>query len=221
MTSGRHGRVAPNPPNDGPAGAIARAAARSRSAVAGPRDRILAEAVVLFYREGIRAVGVDLIIGRSGTAKATFYRHFPSKADLVLAYLERRSDAFLGWLAAEVTARADGRAVPLLLVFEVLGDLFADDAYRGCAVTNAVVEVGGEMPRVMDRARRHNDALRTLLGGLAPEAAAATAPGLADACLLLVDGALVAAQRERGRDPADRARAAAADLLGRPRARRS
>ncbi len=84
---------------------------------------------------------------------------------------------------------------------------------------NAVVEVGGEMPRVMDRARRHNDELRAYLGELAPRAAAAGSPGLADACLLLVDGALVAAQRERGREAADRARVVAEALLGR-RARR-
>jgi hypothetical protein len=87
-------------------------------------------------------------------------------------------------------------------------------------VTNAVVEVGREMPRIMDRARGHSDALRTLLAGFVPKAAASTAPERAGACLLLVDGALVAAQRERGRDPADRARAAAADLLAR-RGRRS
>ncbi len=131
MTTGRSRRVPPGQSDAGPEAAIARAAARPRSAVASPHDRILAEAVMLFYGDGIRAVGVDLIIGRSGTAKATFYRHFPSKADLVVAYVERRSEAFLGWLAAEVAARSNGGEVPLLVLFDVLGDLFADGAYRG------------------------------------------------------------------------------------------
>jgi hypothetical protein len=72
------------------------------------------------------------------------------------------------------------------------------------------------MPRVMDRARDHTDALRTLLAGLVPTGAA---PALVDGSLLLVDGALVAAQRERDRDPADRARAVVADLLARRRRR--
>ena len=55
-----------------------------------PRQRLLDTATRLFYAEGIRAVGIDRIIAEAGVAKATFYNHFPSKDDLVLAYIEEQ-----------------------------------------------------------------------------------------------------------------------------------
>src|SRR6218665_2250806 len=61
------------------------------------RDRILVTAHQLFYRDGIRATGIDRIIAESGVAKLTFYRHFPSKDDLVLAFLDYRHDRWLAW----------------------------------------------------------------------------------------------------------------------------
>ena len=65
------------------------------------RSRILDTAFRLFYARGIRAVGVDLIIAESGVAKATFYRHFPSKDELVLAYLDKVDGVWTGQLRAE------------------------------------------------------------------------------------------------------------------------
>ena len=200
------------PPASGPAAAIARAAARPGSGTATARDRILSEAVVRFYGDGIRAVGIDLLIARSGTAKATFYRHFPSKADLVVAYVDRRSLGFLEWLGSEVARRADGREPALLVVFDALADLFTDDAFRGCAVINAVAEVGGEVPGVVARARQHAQALRRVLVGL-DDGPRVPSPSILDAWLLLIHGAFVDAQRERDRGPADRARAAGRALL--------
>ena len=69
------------------------------------RERLLAAAYELFSREGIQAVGIDAIIERSGVARQTMYRHFASKQELVLAFLERREELWTqGWLAAEVGA---------------------------------------------------------------------------------------------------------------------
>ena len=68
------------------------------------RDRILDTAFRLFYARGIRAVGVDLIISESGVAKATFYKHFPAKDELVLAYLDRQPPNPEGGTAAIVAA---------------------------------------------------------------------------------------------------------------------
>lgn len=183
------------------------------------RERLVQEACALFYRHGIRAVGIDLLITRSGIAKATFYRHFPSKLDLVLAYVDRRHDAFLDWLSDEVNARVSARscapspAAPLLAVFDAAGELFADPAYRGCPVTNAVAELGDEGKVVLDRARAHKAALRAFVLDLAETAGVERPREVADTWVLLLDGAIVAGHRERSRKPAAAARRAAERYL--------
>src|SRR2546423_9698527 len=105
--------------------------------VAGPRERMLAEAFMLFYANGIRAVGVDLLIARAGVAKASFYRYFRSKRELILAYVDLREDAWLAWLQEEVEEGEATPATRLLVIFDALGELFTDPEYRGCAVINA------------------------------------------------------------------------------------
>jgi AcrR family transcriptional regulator len=175
------------------------------------RERIVAEAFVLFYTDGIRAVGVDLLIARSGVAKATFYRHFASKSDLVVAYLDRRRQALLTWLAADVAARPEPS---LLAVFDALGELFSDPAFRGCAVHNAVVEAGPESPVVLERAAAHAAELTAYVAGLAVSAGlTAQADELAAQWVLLIDGAFVGAQRGEGRAAAVRARRTAEQTL--------
>src|SRR5687767_9983473 len=89
------------------------------------RERILSTAYHLFRRRGIRAVGVDEVIARSGVAKATLYRHFPSKNDLVLAFLDRREAE---WTYGLVEARSRERGTTpeeqLLAIFDVFDDWF-------------------------------------------------------------------------------------------------
>jgi AcrR family transcriptional regulator len=181
--------------------------------VTAARERLLSEAFVLFYMTGIRAVGVDLIIARSGVAKATFYRHFPSKAELVFAYVRRRHDAWLAWLAEEVTARATTGAAHLLAIFDALGGLFADPDYRGCAVLNAVAEVGDSTPQILEQARAHKAELRDYVAALAAEARLSRPGQLAEEVVLLIDGAMVRAQRDPGSGVALAARRACEKLL--------
>src|ERR1700682_672117 len=79
------------------------------------RERLVTAAYELFSRHGVQAVGVDAIIERSGVARQTMYRHFGSKQDLVLAFLERREELWThGWLAVEATRRADDPREQLL-----------------------------------------------------------------------------------------------------------
>jgi len=73
------------------------------------RERILDTAFRLFYAHGVRGVGVDTIIAASGVAKATFYRHFPSKDDLAVAYLDRVDDRWRGQLQAAAAAAGPAR----------------------------------------------------------------------------------------------------------------
>jgi AcrR family transcriptional regulator len=177
------------------------------------RERMLGEAFVLFYDSGIRAVGIDLVIRRAGVAKATFYRHFPSKSALIVAYVERRHDAFLAWLRQEVGSRAPGGTMRLLAVFDALADLFADPQFRGCAVINAVSEVGHDTPEVLDQAKRCKAAFRGYVGELATAAGVPDPSAVANQLAILVDGAFVTAQRKDAVDPAEQTRQVAATLL--------
>src|SRR3981081_904825 len=101
------------------------------------RERILDTAYELFSHDGIRAVGIDRIIADAGIAKATLYRHFPSKEQLVLAFLDLRERRWTReWLEAESERRAATRQDRVLVVFDVLDDWFQRPDYEGCSFIN-------------------------------------------------------------------------------------
>jgi AcrR family transcriptional regulator len=102
------------------------------------RERLLATASDLFYAEGINSVGVDRIVSASNVTLATFYRHFPSKQDLVVSYLQGIHD-FLVEQAATVAVRAQGRDLVAELGAEVVAEI-GHSGYRGCAFINAASE---------------------------------------------------------------------------------
>ena len=103
------------------------------------RERILSTAYTLFCRNGIRAVGVDTIIERSGVAKMTVYRLFRSKDALVLAVLERREELWTRkWLEGEVRRRADAPADRLLAIFDVFDAWFRKRKFEGCSCQRAL-----------------------------------------------------------------------------------
>ncbi len=104
------------------------------------RQRILDTAFELFYAHGIRGVGVDRIIAESGVAKATFYKYFPAKDDLVLAYLDKVDDAWTGQLKAAAEAAGPEPAEQLVGMFDALSTACRRDGYRGCAFINAAAE---------------------------------------------------------------------------------
>jgi AcrR family transcriptional regulator len=174
---------------------------------------MLTEAFVLFYANGIRAVGVDLLIARAGVAKASFYRYFRSKRELILAYVDLREDAWLAWLQEQVEAGTATSASPLLAIFDALGELFTDPEYRGCAVINAVAEVGTEFPDVLDRARHHTQQLNDYVSGLASQARLPRPSEIADQWVALIRGSMAVAQCVRDAAPARAARQAADGLL--------
>lgn len=103
------------------------------------RERLLATASDLFYAEGINTVGVDRIVSASNVTLATFYRHFPSKQDLVVSYLESIHDVLVE-RAAAVAERAQGRELIAEIGAEVVAEI-GREGYRGCAFINAASEV--------------------------------------------------------------------------------
>ena len=153
-----------------------------------PRERILRTAHDLFYRDGIRATGIDRVIAESGVAKVTFYRQFASKDDLVLAFLDFRHDRWMSWFT-EALVRHGGTVAA---VAPTLAEWFRGADYRGCAFLNSVGELAAALPAVLDATRRHKLDMTTAVARLMKPA-----PGRARrarALALAIDGAIVQAQ---------------------------
>ncbi|NTJ09438.1 TetR/AcrR family transcriptional regulator [Rhizobium lusitanum] len=160
-------------------------------------EHILTTAGALFYREGIRAVGIDRIVDEANVAKATLYRHFPSKDHLVAAYLEERHERVLLQLR-EVTSTAT--LLPrdqIALIFERLFEKADSPEFRGCAFALAVAE-HGDSERVVSVAREHKNAVRNIFRAIMAAAKRSTEQSAAHMSLLY-EGAL--ATVAVGRDP--------------------
>lgn len=159
-----------------------------------PRARLLAVASELFYRHGIRAIGVEAIAEAAGTNKMTLYRHFPSKDELVAECLRQVAhEGVARWRRYEEAHPGD----PLAQIRAWLGEMagvLADSNHRGCALANAAVE----LPERTHPARRvveeYKLAQRKHLAGLCRSAGLKEPEMLADELYLLLEGARVTAQ---------------------------
>ncbi|WP_436773082.1 TetR/AcrR family transcriptional regulator [Yinghuangia sp. YIM S09857] len=174
------------------------------------RERLLVTAEDLFYAEGIRAVGVERILSESGVGRASFYRHFPGKDDLVVAVLQGRDLRWRSWLAERVAAHGGGP----LAVFDALAERFAAADFRGCAFINTMVESADPDSAAHRVAAEHKAAVTDYVRELLADDGAADPDALAGSFVLLMDGAIVTALRERTIEPAARAREVAEALLG-------
>jgi AcrR family transcriptional regulator len=174
------------------------------------RDRLLASADQLFYREGVHTVGIDRIIEHAGVAKATLYNTFGSKDELVRAYLRSRhastADRITGALQRYRTPRTR-----ILGVFDALGEIFADPEFHGCAFVSATSEAHGAS--VEEAAAEYRVWVRALFTELAEQTGARSPKTLAHQLHLLYDGASVSAGMDQHSRAAETARAAATVLL--------
>jgi AcrR family transcriptional regulator len=184
-------------------------AARSPKA----RQRILDAAYDLFSQHGIRAVGIDSIIERSGVARMTLYRHFQSKDDLVLAFLEDRERRWTrDWLQCEVRRRASTPADRLLVIFEVFDGWFRQADFEGCSFINVLLEVADPADAVHQASRDYLANIRAFLEELATETGVVDPKGFARQWHILMKGSIVAAA-EGDTDAALRAQEVARLLL--------
>jgi AcrR family transcriptional regulator len=176
------------------------------------RERILATVFELFYARGIRAVGIDLIIARSGVAKATFYKHFPSKDDLVLAYLDKVDGVWSGQLAAAAEAAGPDPAEQLVGMFDALRTACRREGYRGCAFINAAAESQPGTP-VHQRTVTHKSAVLAWVRDLAEQAGARDPGALARSLTLLLDGGLASGSLDADPQAPEAAKASARTLI--------
>jgi AcrR family transcriptional regulator len=177
------------------------------------RERVLEVADDLFYAEGLTAVGVDTIAAEADVAKTTLYAHFGSKDGLIASYLENRGETWRQHLAAELERRGSTPEEKLLAVFDVLGDWYRDEDFRGCPFINAAAELANLAHPGYVATKRHRDWLRALFKDLASRAGVKAASALADQLLMLYDAATVTAHLDGNPNAVKAARSAAAALL--------
>jgi AcrR family transcriptional regulator len=150
------------------------------------RQRLLRTAATLFYAEGIRAVGVDRVIEEAGVTRATFYRHFPSKDELVVAYLRLVSGA-----VRDVAGDEPGEA-RLRRTVVAMADTICAPGFRGCSFINAAAEFADPQSPVHRAVTEHR---AWLTGTFVDDLAAVGHPDPAQAAahlMMLRDGAMVA-----------------------------
>lgn len=168
-------------------------AAATKTPARDARERILAASYDLFVERGVLAVGVNEIISTAGVAKATFYSHFPSKDDLVLAFFEQRQHLFtIGYLTAESQRRGSTPREQLLAIFDIFDEWFHTPGFSGCPFIRALLEDGPANP-LGATSLTYLNTFRTSI------ADAATAMGLVDpddfayCWMVLMQGAVVSA----------------------------
>ena len=180
-----------------------------------PSERILDAAEALWYERGVQAVGMDAIRDSSGVSLRRIYQIFPSKESLLVAVLERRD---VRWRArlADYVSQKETPEEKLVGIFEWLQRWFEEPGFRGCAWVNMNGELGAVVPAVAAETRRHKAAFRSFVSGLVRDAGMSA--DLADALVLLAEGAMVTAGIFASAAPAVHAATAARELIGSARA---
>ena len=177
------------------------------------RERIIDSAYELFSRRGIRAVGVDEVIDRASVAKATLYRHFPSKDDLALAFLEHRELVWtIEWVEAQARSRGATPEEQLLAIFDLFDEWFHRTDFEGCSFINVLLEIGDLDHPVGKASAKHLENIRTIVRTLAEEAGLREPDAFARSWHILMKGSIVQAG-EGDLDAAKRAQKMARALI--------
>jgi AcrR family transcriptional regulator len=165
-----------------------------RRPVAEARQRILDTAYTLFARRGIRAVGVDEVIAHAGVAKATLYKHFPSKDDLVLAFLEQREQLWTReWVEAEARRRGATPQGQLLAIFDLFDQWFRREDFEACSFINVLLEMNDRNHPLGRAAAIHLENVRSIVRALGEEAGLRDPARFAHSWGILMKGSIVAA----------------------------
>jgi AcrR family transcriptional regulator len=177
-----------------------------------PRERLLNTARRLFYSEGIHTVPVDRLVTEAGVTRATFYRHFPAKDDLVEAYL-RATDADLRAAVAEALDRADPKLSAAALL-ELIGQVACSAGFRGCHFINASAEYPDPADQVRIAVAEHRAWFQDTVTKLAAQAGHPDPDHAGRVLVLLHDGALSAAELDDPQLVRETVIRAGRDLLG-------
>ena len=170
---------------------------RDEDTYKGPaRGRILEAAYHLFSRRGIRAVSVEDLLEEAGVSRATFYRQFRTKDDLVLAFLQRREQRWTSdFVEAEARRRGSAPRERLLAIFDVFDEWFHKDDFEGCSFINVLLETSDLEHPVRKASADHLEYIRSVVRGLAEEAGMSEpdAETFAHSWHILMKGSIIAA----------------------------
>lgn len=164
-----------------------------KTEAATPREKLFQTAARLFFQHGYRAIGVDTIAAESGIGKMTLYRHFPSKDDLIAAYLRESDRDFWAYFEQSIQSASPARE-QLLAFFQSLQDYATSPACYGCPFINVASEYPEPDYPGHQIALVHKQSVRMRFTELSREAGASQPQVLANALLLLMDGAYIAAR---------------------------
>lgn len=156
-------------------------------------EHILATASDLFYRRGVRAVGVDLVIAEAGVAKTSLYRYFPTKDDLIVAFLRREDEDFWSVWDSVERNHADDPMAELEAHMRWIGERLSRSNYRGCPQINVAAEFADPDHPARHVSRAHMQALRKRLDRLAHRLGVSRPAELGAQLALLVNGAFASA----------------------------
>ncbi|MGB7871351.1 MAG: TetR/AcrR family transcriptional regulator [Mycobacterium sp.] len=153
-----------------------------------PRERLLAACDELFYRDGVHSTGIDAVIEKAGVAKGSLYYIFGGKDELVAAYLSGRLERWRQLVEA-AQAGVDDPDAKILVVFDAIADYVSLPEYRGCPFHNAAAEApAGEAQQLA--IKEYRSWLRRSFRQLAAETGVSDSEALAEALIVLYDGAL-------------------------------
>jgi AcrR family transcriptional regulator len=158
------------------------------------RDRILETASALFYRQGVRAVGVDLVVEQAGVAKTSLYRHFRTKDDLVAAFLRREDADFWRTWDRVAQRHQDDPVAELEAHLDWIGERVGRPGYRGCPQLNVAAEFPDSAHPARKVAAAHKRELRHRLKGIAEGLRVKRPEDLAGQLSILINGAFVSSQ---------------------------
>lgn len=181
-----------------------------------PRKNLLIEtAFNLFNEHGYHATGIDRILEESGVSKATLYKHFRSKDDLILAVLEKRHEELLTHLQEQIhQAVTKENSQPVLALFDALTDWFKSDAFQGCNFIKACGEFSQTDDPIREYAAWHKTTILQLISdNLSKGISLNLRKELAQQLLLLIDGAIIAAQTRGEKQAANQAKQIATALI--------
>lgn len=177
-----------------------------------PKDKVFQTASRLFYQHGYRAIGVDTLAAESGIGKMTLYRHYPSKDDLIVAYLKDSDELF--WNSFEqITRDSPTPREKLLAFFRSLQDYVTSPACYGCPFLNVATEYPETDYPGHQVALAHKQTVRVRFRQLTTEAGARKPDVLADQLFLLMDGAYMASRMFGAENPAAHLAEAAQTLI--------
>jgi AcrR family transcriptional regulator len=177
------------------------------------RRSVLRTADDLFYAHGISGVVMSDIRDASGVSMRRLYAMYPSKSELVAAWLTDRHDTWMAWFASSVERHVSGGADPVLATFDAIAEWVATPGYRGCAFINSLAETSEVDDTHRTIIAAHKRDLVEHLARLAKRDHPPAPSWLASALAVIIDGAIVQCTIFANTDPLDAARSAARQLL--------